>query len=41
MDRITMNVLIFQRVENNLELLSELPLDDDLELVPVVLPLAA
>ena len=42
MDRMTTNVLVFQRVANDLELLTELPLlDEDEDVVPVVLPLAA
>lgn len=41
MDRMTMVLLVFQKTDDDLELLSPLPLDDDLELVPVVLPLAA
>ena len=42
MDRMTMNVLVFQRVASDLELLTSEPLDDeDSDVVAVVLPEAA
>ena len=40
MDRMTTNILVFQRIANDLELLTEIELDDEnREFVPVVLPL--
>lgn len=42
MDRATMVLLIFQQTSDELELISSLPLDDeDSEMIPIVLPMAA